>query len=134
MNNRRKLLIALGAGALAAPLTSFAQQKGKVWRIGFLSPASASGFARQVEALRAGLRDLGYVEGKNLAIEYRWAEGKYDRLPDLAAELVRLQVDLIVTQGTPAALAAKQRAEEALAGSHDKVDQAHALAELAQAA
>jgi len=107
MNNRRKLLIALGAGALAAPLTSFAQQKGKVWRIGFLSPASASGFARQVEALRAGLRDLGYVEGKNIVIEFRWAEGKFERLPGLAAELVRLKVDVIVTHGNPGVIAAK---------------------------
>jgi len=97
--NRRKLLVALGAGALAAPLTSFAQQKGKVWRIGFLGLASASGSARRVDALRAGLRDLGYVEGKNLVIEYRWAEGNYERLPELAAELVRLEVDVIVTYG-----------------------------------
>jgi putative ABC transport system substrate-binding protein len=105
--NRRKLLVALGAGALAAPLTSFAQQKGKVWRIGFLGAASASGFARRVDALRAGLRDLGYVEGKNLVIEFRWAEGKYERLPELAAELVRLKVDVIVTHGPVGSLAAK---------------------------
>jgi len=108
MNNRRKLLIALGAGALAAPLTSFAQQKGKVWRIGFLSAAAASGLAPRMEALRAGLRDLGYVEGKNLVIEFRRAEGYYERLPELAAELVRLKVDVIVTAGPPAILAAKQ--------------------------
>ncbi len=107
MNNRRKLLVALGAGALAAPLTSFAQQKGKVWRIGFLGAASASGTAGRVEALRAGLRDLGYVEGKNLVIEFRWAEGNFERLPQLAAELVRFKVDVLVTAGTPAILAAK---------------------------
>src|SRR5262249_41623659 len=65
-------------------------------------------YARHVEALRLGLRDLGYVEGKNLAIEYRWAENKYDRLPDLAAELIRMKVDLIVTHTTPGTLAAKQ--------------------------
>jgi putative ABC transport system substrate-binding protein len=106
VNNRRKLLVALGAGALAAPLTLFAQQKGKVWRIGVLGTASASGFAGRVDALRAGLRDLGYVEGKNIVIEYRWAEGKYERLPELAAELVRLKVDVIVTHG-PGILAAK---------------------------
>src|SRR4051812_21323498 len=108
MNNRRKLLIALGAGALSAPLASFAQQKGKVWRIGFLGSATASGYARRVDALRAGLRDLGHVEGKDFVIEYRWAEDKYDRLPELAAELVRLEVDIIVTHGTPAILAAKR--------------------------
>jgi len=99
VNNRRKLLVALGAGALAAPLTSFAQQKGKVWRVGFLGAVTASGIAGRVEALRAGLRDLGYVEGKNLVIEFRWAEEKYERLPELAAELVRLKVDVIVTHG-----------------------------------
>ena len=107
MNNRRKLIVALGAGALAAPLGSLAQQKGKVWRIGFLGAATASGSARRVGALRAGLRDLGYVEGKNLVIEYRWAEGNYERLPQLAAELVRLKVDVLVTAGTPSILAAK---------------------------
>jgi putative ABC transport system substrate-binding protein len=108
MNNRRKLLVALGASALAAPLGSFAQQQGKVWRIGFLGPGSASNNATRVEALRAGLRDSGYVEGKNLVIEFRWAEAKYDRLPELAAELVRLKVDVLVTVGSVGALAAKR--------------------------
>jgi len=107
VNNRRKLIVALGAGALAAPLGSLAQQKGKVWRIGFLGAATASGSARRVEALRAGLRDLGYVEGKNIVIDFRWAEGNYERLPQLAAELVRLKVDVLVTAGTPSILAAK---------------------------
>jgi len=65
-------------------------------------------YARNIDALRSGLRDLGYVEGKNLKIEYRWAEGKNGRLPGLAAELVRLKVDVIVTHGTPGTLAAKQ--------------------------
>jgi len=92
---------------LGAPLASFAQQQSKVWRIGFLGAASASGFARWVEALRAGLRDLGYVEGKNIVIEFRWAEEKYERLPELAAELVRLKVDVIVTHGYPGTRAAK---------------------------
>jgi putative ABC transport system substrate-binding protein len=108
MNNRRKLLVALGAGALTAPLGSFAQQQGKVWRIGFLGSESASGYAKQVEMLRLGLRELGYAEGKNIVIEFRWAEGKNDRLPDLAADLVRLNVDVIVTHGTPPTHAAKQ--------------------------
>jgi len=61
-----------------------------------------------VEALRIGLRDLGYVEGRNIVIEFRWAEGKYDRLPDLVAELIRLNVDVIVTHGTPGMRAAKK--------------------------
>ncbi|MGH9649100.1 MAG: hypothetical protein ACRD3I_01390, partial [Terriglobales bacterium] len=97
MNTRRRLMFALGAGTLGAPLESFAQQKpAKVARIGFLGSTSASGYANQVGALRAGLRDLGYVEGKNITIEFRWAEGKYERLPGLAAELVQLKVDVIV--------------------------------------
>jgi putative ABC transport system substrate-binding protein len=108
MNNRRKLLIALGACALTAPLSSFAQQAGKVYRIGFLGIESASNTASRVEGLRMGLREFGYVEGKNISIEFRWADGKYDQLPDLAAELVRLKVDIIVTHGSPGTLAAKQ--------------------------
>ena len=109
MTTRRELVIAFGLGALASPLASFAQQQtAKVHRIGLLGSASASGYASRVEALRAGLRDLGYVEGKNIVIEYRWAEGKYERLPELAAELVRLKIDVLVSQGTPATLAAKR--------------------------
>ena len=109
MITRRRLVIALGAGALAAPLASFAQQQpAKVARIGFLGAGYAIGQMAPVEALRASLRDLGYVEGKNIFIEYRWADGKYDRLPDLAAELVRLKVDVLVTYGTPGTRAAKQ--------------------------
>ncbi len=109
MNRRRKLFLAFGIGALAAPLFPFAQQPvGKMFKVGFLGPASAEEYANWTDALRAGLRDLGYVEGKNLVIEWRWAEGKYVRLPELAAELVRLKVDVIVTSGTPAARAAKE--------------------------
>ena len=109
LNTRRRIVLVLGAGALAAPLASFAQQKPpKVARIGFLGTASASAYASRVEVLRAGLRDLGYVEGKNIAIEYRWAEGKYERLPGLAAELVQLKVDVIVAAATPAVQAARQ--------------------------
>jgi putative ABC transport system substrate-binding protein len=99
--------MALAAVAFGAPLAAFAQQKGKVWRIGFLGATSASGLAGRVEALRAGLRDLGYVEGKNIVIEYRWAEDKYDRLPELAADLVHLKVDVIVTHGNSGIIAAK---------------------------
>ena len=84
-------------------------QSGKVYRIGLLGAHSHSVHAKGVEALRAGLGDLGYVESKNIVIESRWAEGKYDRLPDLVAELVALKIDVIVTTGgTPPALAAKQ--------------------------
>jgi putative ABC transport system substrate-binding protein len=104
----RRAFIAGTLGLLAAPLAVEAQPQAKVHRLGFLGGASPAGYAHLVEALRQGLHDLGYLEGKNLAIEYRWAEGKYERLPDLAAELVRLKVDLIVTHGAPGSLAAKQ--------------------------
>ena len=100
MNKRRKLIVTIGAGALATPLGSFAQQPAKMYRIGFLSSESPSSYRTRVEALRAGLHELGYEGGKNLVIEFRWAEGKNDRLPELAAELVRLKVDLIVTHGS----------------------------------
>src|SRR5262249_38926927 len=83
------------------------QQPGKVYRIGVLEPASAAEGAGGLEALRQGLRELGYVEGRNLTLEVRWAEGRPERLPDLAAELVRLPVDLIVTGGNAGVLAAK---------------------------
>jgi len=92
MITRRRLLVALGPGVIAAPLASFAQQQPpRIARIGFLGVTSASLSASviRVEALRTGLRDLGYVEGKNLTIEFRWADGRHERLPELAAELVR---------------------------------------------
>jgi putative ABC transport system substrate-binding protein len=105
---RRRCVAAIGL-ALAAPLKSFAQQQpAKPVRIGFLIPAYASSYASRVEALRAGLRDLGYVEGKPFVMECRVADGNYDRLPELAAELVRLNVDVIVTGGTPGTRAAKR--------------------------
>ena len=84
-----------------------AQQPARIFRIGILLPASASFYSARVEAFRQRLRELGYVEGKNIVIEYRYAEGKRERLPDLAAELVRLKVDVIVTTGQPV-LAAKK--------------------------
>ena len=81
---------------------------GKSDRIGFLSTSSASGIAANLEAFRQGLREPGYIEGKNIIIEYRWPQSKLDRLPELAAELVSLGVDIIVTGGTPPVLAAKK--------------------------
>ena len=89
---RRRFALALGVTALATPLISLAQQQPKVARIGLLIPEIPSVEATRVEALRAGLRDLGYVEGKNIAIELRSAEGNYERLSELAADLVRLKV------------------------------------------
>ena len=83
-------------------------QQPKVARIGFLGGASASFYAARTNAFRQGLKELGYTEGKNIDIEYRYAEGKFDRLPDLAAELVGLKVDVIVAAPTPSVLAAKK--------------------------
>jgi ABC-type uncharacterized transport system substrate-binding protein len=105
---RRREFIKIFAGSAAAlPLAAHAQQPAKPV-IGFLSMASPSTFASRIEGFRQGLRDLGYVEGTNITVEYRWAEGRYERLAGLAAELVRSKVDLIVTHGTPGSLAAKQ--------------------------
>ena len=103
----------LGLITLALALTMCgavvqAQQPAGIHRIGILSPSSGSVFPARVEAFRRRLRDLGYVEGKNIVIEYRYVEGKGERLPDLAAELVRLKVDVIVTTGPSPTLAAKK--------------------------
>ncbi|MEO8440898.1 MAG: ABC transporter substrate-binding protein [Betaproteobacteria bacterium] len=109
MITRRKLFIALGAGALAAPLASFAQQQpAKIYRIGFLGAETASSDAGRVKGFRTGLRDLGYVDGVHYNIEFRWGEGKYDQLADLAAELVRQKVDVLVTVGTKAVAGASR--------------------------
>ena len=102
MNSRRKLVIALGAGALATPFASFAQQQSKVWRVGYLHPGSAALAPIRFEPLRQGLQALGYVEGRNLVLESRWGEGNMDRLRALAAELVELKVEVIVTGGAAA--------------------------------
>src|SRR5258705_1610737 len=105
--DRRACLAGTGVVILAAPLADEAQGAGKVPRIGFLYYGS-SGPSPEVEAFQQGLRELGYVDGQNIAIEYRFARGQVERLPELAAELVRLKPDVIVTPTTPAALAAKQ--------------------------
>jgi putative ABC transport system substrate-binding protein len=110
MNNRRKLVIALGAGTLASPFGSFAQQ-GKVWRIGFLSPRSRPSSMEtdyQFGPMLRDMRELGYVEGKNLVIEWRFADGKYERFVGMAAELVQSKVDVIVTGGPTATSAAQK--------------------------
>jgi putative ABC transport system substrate-binding protein len=108
--DRRTFLAGTGAVLLAAPLAAEAQPAGKVYRIGFLSPASPSDprVQRFLAAFRNGLGELGYVEGQTIAIESRWAAGKYERLPGLAAELVRLKMEVIVTAAVPAIRAAKE--------------------------
>jgi putative tryptophan/tyrosine transport system substrate-binding protein len=108
--NRRDAGRALLLGPFAfgsAPFAAEAQQVGKVYRIGYLSSPTRESVAHALEAFLRALRELGWVEGRNLVIEYRWAEGKVERLPDLAADLVRLNVDLIVAPAGTAALAAK---------------------------
>lgn len=108
MITRRQLLMAVALGLAPQTRLSLAQQQGKVSRIGFLSSETLSGQeATRVETVRAGLRDHGYVEGKNIVIEIRSADGNYDRLPGLAADLVRLKVEVIVPFGIKAILAAK---------------------------
>jgi putative ABC transport system substrate-binding protein len=101
------LAVILTVSVTLAPLTAGAQQAGKIPRIGLLSPFSPSATEPWHQAFRHGLRDLGWVEGQNISIEYRYAEGRRDRLPDLAADLVRLKVDIIVVDSTSPAVAAK---------------------------
>jgi putative ABC transport system substrate-binding protein len=105
--DRRRFLLTSLAAAFVAPLIAEGQQAGKVYRIGYLSSESANP-PNGLEAFRQGVRELGYVDGRNVLIEARFAEHKLDRLPELAAELVRLRMDVIVTFSTPAARAAKQ--------------------------
>jgi putative ABC transport system substrate-binding protein len=105
--DRRTFLAGTGAVFLVAPLAAEAQSAGKVYRVGYLTAGSLTANPLVLEAFRQGLRDLGWVEGQNIVIEYRSAEGRLDLLPDLAAELVRLKMDIIAATPTPAALAAR---------------------------
>jgi len=106
---RRAFLAGAGAVLLATPLGAEAQQAGKLWRIGYLSPRSrVDPRSSSDRAFLQGMGELGYVEGRDFVMEYRWAEGHLDRLPELAADLVRARVDVILTGGTPGTIAAKQ--------------------------
>ena len=100
----------VASGVLGVSLAAVAQQQGKIWRVGFLIArrAAAAGDTDYYRAFPQGMRELGYVEGKNLVIEWRYADGKFERLPELAAELVQLRVDVIVTAGTAATSAAQK--------------------------
>src|SRR5215813_7203464 len=100
---RRRFMAAIAGGLIAGPLAAEGQQAGKVWRIGVLSTADGP----EWEAFRQGLRTLGYVEGQNMFIEYRWHAGKCENLPALASDLVKLKVDVIVTAGPQPRLAAR---------------------------
>ena len=104
---KKIIFVALCSLLLAPCSAAEAQQAGKIFRIGFLDVSTASGMAGLLEAFRQEMRKLGWIEGKNITIEYRFAEGKNDRLPDLAADLVRLHVDLILVSGAQPASAAK---------------------------
>jgi len=111
---RRRFMAAIAGGLLAAPLAAEAQHSGKVWRIGVLDPLGEASEGSQpnpdmmFEGFRQGLREAGYTEGQNILVEPRWAKGQLDRFPDLAAELVRIKVDVIVAGGNQAVKAAKQ--------------------------
>ena len=102
---RREFIALLGSAAAALPLAAAAQPK--IPRIGFMGNSTAALEANLLDAFREGLRELGYEEGRNIVIEYRWANGEYDYFPALVAELIAAKVDAIVTAGTPAALAVK---------------------------
>ena len=104
---RRDFIRAVAGSAVAWPMGATAQQTSKVWRVGMLETTSQTLNAPNLNAFRRRLQELGYVEGQNLIIEYRSGEGRIERFSELAAEMVRLKVDIIVTRGTPAALAAK---------------------------
>jgi putative ABC transport system substrate-binding protein len=126
--SKKVIRLALGAVLFALSVPTEAQQPAKIVRIGFLGAASQSATAARIEVFRNRLRELGYVEGKNIVIESRWAEGKIERLPELAAELVRLKVDIIVTSSAAPTRAAKEATTTisiVMANDNDPVGSGH---------
>jgi len=109
-----KLVVALAVAFTLCGVVAQAQQPKKVPRIGYLSPLDPARESTRSEAIRAGLRELGYIEGQNIVIEYRYAEDKLDRLPELAAELVRLKVDIILVTGGPGGIRAAKNATKTI--------------------
>src|SRR5262245_9575953 len=107
MRHRREFITLLGGAAAAWPVFVHAQPVSRIFRIGFVGLPTADSLPKRPEAFQAGLRELGYQEGRNVVIEYRWADERYERLPMLFSELIPLNVDVIVTHGTPGGLAAK---------------------------
>jgi len=104
----RRAFLTASIAVIVAPFAATVQPPTKSWRVGYLGPVSPSAGARLLESFRQGLRELGYVEGQNISIDYRWAEGQPDRFPPLAAELTQLRVDVIVTYNNPAVAALQQ--------------------------
>jgi putative tryptophan/tyrosine transport system substrate-binding protein len=103
MMRRRDFFTLLGGAAAAWPIAARAQPAARLYRIGLLGVTSHADYRRHVDALLQALRKLGYDEGRNVVLHYRWAEGRYERLPELAADLVKDDVDVIVTHSTPGA-------------------------------
>src|SRR5262249_47034336 len=108
MIGRREFITLLGGAAAAWPLAARAQEAGKLPTIGFLGQSTRSATSEWTAAFVQRLRELGWIDGRNVAIEYRWGEGRNERFAQIAAEFVRLKVDVIVTAGTPQVLAVKQ--------------------------
>jgi putative tryptophan/tyrosine transport system substrate-binding protein len=108
MNRRESIIAVVALAAAAVSIASFAQQQGKVWRVGFLSLSSASESVQNTAAFLKALRELGYIEGKNLVVEWRFADGSFERLTGLAADLVQLKVDVVVAVASAAISAAKK--------------------------
>jgi putative ABC transport system substrate-binding protein len=114
---KRREFITLIGGAAAWPLAAGAQQAGKLPTIGFLGAASTSYWSRWVSAFVQRLGEFGWIDGRTVAIKYRWAEGRNERMAEIAAEFVGLKVDIIVTAGTPPVVAAKEAMHSLVAGA-----------------